>query len=741
VRTDTTVADGRLSRAEVRDLRERTRAFSGIAATDLGRMTLTATAAGEGMAERVKASNVTPNMFSVLGVVPVRGRVLLDIDLKGPPTAVISAALWQSHFGGADDVLSRTVRLNGVEYSIVGVMPVDVAYPEPEIAAWLPLSLTRDAADRDDRYLFTVARLGPGISAAEAARDLQRVADGLRQDLPGVYREPTWSFGLVSLRESLFGHMRLSLGVLQGAAAFVLLVACVNVSIMSLLRAAGRRRELAIRFAIGASRAHVARQLLTEAAVLCTLGALGGLALARAAVIALKAFAPAGIPRLDEVALNVPVTIFMASVLIIVTLIVGVAPIAISTRFRGVEGGLPSARVSDGLATTRLRDALTIMEIALAAALVICAGLTLRSLHKLLSVDVGFATTHLLSFKTNLTERAYPDQARVERFYDALSARLLALPGARSVGGVSYLPLSGEGQFLAAAPAGSPDTENTNIGWGIVRGRYFETMSIGLLHGRLFEASDSATSLSVAIVDATLARRWFASEAAAVGQRIRIGPAPDSPVRTIVGVVRAVSHAGPGRTSPPIAYAPQSQVYQRGMYTVIQASTPPEALLRAARAALASVDPTIPMYFTAPVETRYDDAVALPRFTAGLVSAFSTLALVLAGVGIFGVTAYSVTQRTREFGIRVALGAERRHVGALVVGRLSALALVGIAIGSALGFGGGSLMSSLLFEVAPADPAAFVAALVMIALTSLVAAMAPLYQAVRISPAVALRAE
>jgi predicted permease len=741
VRTDAAVADGRLSRAEIRDLRERTRAFSGIAGADLGRMTLTATGAGEGMAERVKASNVTPNMFAVLGVVPVRGRVLVETDLQGPPAAVISAALWQSHFGGANDVLSRTVRLNGVEYSIVGVAPGEFAYPEPEIAAWMPLNLTRDATDRDNRYLFTVARLGPGIGAAEAARDLERVAAGLRQDLPGVYREPTWSLGLVSLRESLFGHMRLSLGVLQGAAALVLLVACVNVSIMSLLRAAGRRRELAIRFAIGASRAHVARQLLTEAAVMCTLGALGGLALARAAVTALKAFAPAGIPRLEEIALSVPVTIFVASVLVIVTLVVGLAPIAISTRFHGVEGGLPTTRASDGLATTRLRDSLTIMEIALAAALVICAGLTLRSLHKLLRVDVGFATTHLVSFKTNLTERAYPDQARVERFYEALSTRLLALPGARSVGGVSYLPLSGEGQFLTAAPAGSPGEANTSIAWGVVRGRYFETMSIGLLHGRLFEASDSATSPPVAIVDATLARRWFASEADAVGQRIRIGAAPDSPVRTIVGVVRAVSHIGPGRTSPPTAYAPQSQVYQRGMYTVVQANVPPETLMRASRAALASLDPEIPMYFAASVETRYDDAIALPRFTTGLVSAFSTLALVLAGVGIFGVTAYSVTQRTREFGIRVALGAQRHHVGALVVGRVAALALPGIAIGSVLGFAGGSLMSSLLFEVAPADPATFVAALVMIAVTSLVAAVAPLYQAVRISPAVALRAE
>jgi putative ABC transport system permease protein len=222
---------------------------------------------------------------------------------------------------------------------------------------------------------------------------------------------------------------------------------------------------------------------------------------------------------------------------------------------------------------------------------------------------------------------------------------------------------------------------------------------------------------------------------------VRIGTGSDQPVRTIVGVVRAVSHVGPGRTSPPTAYAPQTQVYQRGMYTVIETSTPPDALMRAARSALASVDPTIPMYFAASVESRYDDAVALPRFTAGLVSAFSTLALVLAGVGIFGVTAYTVSQRTRELGIRVALGAQRYHVGAIVLSRVSVLALVGIAGGSALGFGLGSVMSTLLFEVAPADPASFLAALAAIGLTVLAAIVPPLYQALNVDPAVTLRAE
>jgi putative ABC transport system permease protein len=741
VRTDTSVPDSRLSRAEVRDVQERARAFAGVAAADLGRVTLTATGEGEGLAERVKVSHVTPNLFTVLGVSAIRGRVLNDADAQGPQVVVIGAGLWQSHFGGAADVLSRTIRLNGTEYPIVGVMPRDFAYPEPEMAVWMPLDLKpRDASDRGDRYLFTVARLGAGSDAASGSRDLARVASQLRHDMPDVYREPTWSLGLVSLRESQFGHMRLSLGVLQGAAAFVLLIACVNVSIMSLLRAVGRRRELAIRFALGAGRGHLARQLLAEAAVLCGLGAILGLVVANVAVSAVKAYAPADIPRLQEITLSLPAALFSAAVLVVITLIVGLTPVA-AARLRGLDGGLPTSRVSDGRATTRLRDGLTVVEIALAAALVICAGLTLRSLHKLLTVDLGFATTHVVSFKTNLTGAAYPDVERVASFYDALHERLRSVPGAQSVGAVSYLPLSGEGMSMAAAPAGTPDDASLRVGWEIVRGHYFEAMGIRLLHGRLFDVTDRATSVPVAIVDAGLARRWFTREADAIGKRIRISTGPKAPVHTIVGVVKDVSHTGPGKITLPTVYAPQSQVYQRGMYSVIEARTDPDALLRAARAALASVDPAVPMYFAASVETRYDEAVALPRFTAGLVSAFSTLALVLAGVGIFGVTAYAVSQRTREFGIRLALGAPRSHVGAIVLRRIGVLAVIGIALGSALGFGLGSVMSGLLFDVKADDPATFWAALVTIGLTALVATMAPLYQAVRVNPVVILKAE
>lgn len=735
---------GRLSRAEFRDYQERQRAFEGIAASDLGRMTLTS-ASGTALADRVKVSGVTPNLFSILGVSPARGRGIQRGDEQAGPLAVVSHELWQSHFGGADDVLGRTLRLNGVDYGVVGVMPAGFGYPEPDMGAWMPLDLRpRDASDRTDHYLAGIGRLGPGTSLEAARLDLERVARALQQSQAGSYPAgDRWSIGVESLRHTQYGRMLLPLGLLMAGAASVLLIACVNVAIMSLLRALARRREISIRVAIGASRRDVIRQLVAEAAVLCTLGALGGLLVADTGLTAMKAFGPGDIPRLHEVALNAPTALFTCAALVVVTLLVGLAPALVALRMNVLEATIPTGRSSDGRTSSRIRDTLTVVEIALAASLLVCAGLTLRSLNALLAVDVGFATEHRFSFKTNLTARDYPDQARVGRFYDALTTRLASLPGTLSIGAISYLPLSGEGQAVTAAPldAGAGAATDATVGWGIVGGRYFETMGVRLRHGRLFSDEDRAGSVAVAIVDDVLARRLWTNEAAALGRQIRLGAGPRAETRTVVGVVGHVSHVEPGRESLPMAYAPHSQVYQRGMYTVIRSTSDPRSLMSAARVALASVDGNVPMYFAETVDARYDQALAMPRFTAGLVSAFATLALVLAGVGIFGVTAYAVAQRKREFGIRFALGAQRAHVGALVLNRVGLLACAGLAVGTALGLGLGSLMSGFLYGVEPADPPTLVAVMAAMGLTALLASLAPLRAAMLVSPADTLRSE
>jgi predicted permease len=735
--------EGRLARAEFREYQERVRAFEGIAASDLGRMTLTSIANGTPIAERVKISGVTPNLFSLLGITPARGRGIRNGDERGAAIAVISDELWRTQLGGAEDVLTRTVRLNGVERAIVGVMPAGFAYPEAGMGAWVPLDVgPRDSSDRTDHYLAVIGRLAPGTSTDDARLDLQRVARELQET--GAYpTDQRWSIGLESLRRNQFGRMLLPLGLLMAAAAAVLLIACVNVAIMSLLRALARRREISIRVAIGATRRDIVRQLGTEAIVLCVLGAAGGLVVANVGLELLKAFAPGDIPRLDETAIGIPAALFTGGVLIVVTLIVSLAPALAALRMNMFEATIPTGRSSDARTTTRLRDILTVAEIALATSLLVCTGLTLRSLNALLRVELGFATEQRFAFKTNLTERAYPDAARVERFYEELTSRVESLPGTVSIGAVSYLPLSGEGYAVTASPAGETDGKipPLTVGWGIVRGGYFETMGITLLQGRLFSTDDRADHAAVAIVDEVLARRMWASEASAIGQRVRFGAGPRAETRTIVGVVRHVSHVEPGKESLPMAYAPQSQVYQRGMYTVVRTTSMPQALMSGARAALAAVDASIPMYFAETVNARYDRALALPRFTAGLVSAFSTLALVLAGVGIFGVTAYAVAQRTREFGIRFALGAQRTNVAGLVLRRVGLLAAAGLAAGGALGLGLGELMSGMLFGVEPTDTSTLIAVTIAIGLTAMLASLAPLRHAVLVSPAETLKVE
>ena len=384
-------------------------------------------------------------------------------------------------------------------------------------------------------------------------------------------------------------------------------------------------------------------------------------------------------------------------------------------------------------------------EIALAASLLVCAGLTLRSLHALMGVDLGFATEQRFSFKTNLTERDYPDAARVDRFYEQLTARLESLPGTVSIGAISYLPLSGEGQSVdgsAGAPARAAAPRLT-VGWGIVRGRYFETMGIALLQRPALLDRRSIRARRPWRSWTTCSRGGCGpSEAAAIGQQVRFGAGPRAETRTVVGVVHHVSHVEPGRQSLPMAYAPQSQVYQRGMYTRDQDDERAAGADAGGAGGAGSRRPVGADVLRRNGRTRGTTRRLRCRDSPpGWSSAFSTLALLLAGVGIFGVTGYAVAQRTREFGIRFALGAQRGHVGALVLGRVALLAGIGLALGAAVGLGLGSLMSGILFGVRARRPADAGAAMGAIGLTAMLASLAPLRHAVLVNPVETLRAE
>jgi predicted permease len=359
----------------------------------------------------------------------------------------------------------------------------------------------------------------------------------------------------------------------------------------------------------------------------------------------------------------------------------------------------------------------------------------------LLQVDLGFATSSLFTFKTNLTPQGYPDAVRANQFYDLLESKVEGLPGVTAVGAVSYLPLSGEAQAVKAGKAEDAGAEQPAVGLRVTRGQYFEVMRMTLMRGRLFTAEDRADAPLVAIVDDAFARRFWPDEDAAIGQRIKFGETADAETRTVVGVVRRVKHFGPGADTLPEAYVPQAQIYQRGMYTVVQSRGSLEELAPMVRATLAEVDSSVPMYFIETLEQRRETALTLPRFTAGLIGAFSALALVLAGVGIFGVTAYSVGQRSREFGIRFSLGAQRSHVAGLVLKRVGWLALLGVALGVTAAFGVGKLMTSLLFGVTPADLPTLAITAATMGLTVLAASVVPLLRALRVNPVEALRHE
>lgn len=736
---ETAANDGRISPAELRDYRAHQRSLVGLGAYSLGRVTL---GLADG-AERVVQTRITANLFPLLGVQPAQGRHFReDEETEGHDRVIIiSDEFRQRHLAGAGEVLGRTLRLNGVEHTIVGIMPAGFSFSLDEAGTgiWKPLDLTPRGSDRDARYLSAIGRRAGGFSLRAVNDDLARVARQLQADQPGDYPPgDRWTLHADSLRHSQFGRMLAPLGALMSAAAAVLLIACVNVSIMFLLRAALRRRDMMIRLAIGASRRHIIRQLLAESAVVCGLGAAAGLGLAVAGVGLLKTFPPGDIPRLQEVAVNGPIAAFTVGVLLVVTVVVGLAPAITLARTRAPVDLSQTTRTTESRSAVRLRESLTVVEIALAVTLLVGGGMALRSLSRLLSDDIGFATTQLFTFKTNLTPSAYPDLARANRFYEQLTARLEALPGVSAVAAVSYLPLSGESQFNVATPVTGGDS--SRVAWRVVRGPYFSTLGVTLLHGRLLDATDRAGSPLVAVVDDAFARRHWPTASDALGQAMRFGEGRTAEVRTIVGIVRHMKHRGPRQDSLPEVFVPQTQFYQRGMYTVVKTAAAAH-LAPLVRAELAQVDPTIPMYFIETMEQRFASQVALPRFTAGLVGAFAAVALVLAGVGLFGVTAYSVAQRSREFGIRIALGASRSHVAGLVLGRTGRLALLASAIGAVAALHLADLMNSLLFGVDPVDGPTLLAAAGIIIVTVLLASVVPLVRALRVNPIEALRAE
>jgi putative ABC transport system permease protein len=737
-----------LSAADYRDFQTRNQAFDQMGAIYSRSSVLTR---GE-LPERIDAAAVSPSVFEILGMKPVLGRSFAsDEDQPGKDhVAILSAGLWERSFGRDPNILGSKLSLDAGSFSIVGIAPGEFRIPGNQSELWIPY--TPEPGDflpgnRGLRNLNVLARLSPGISRALAESQMRIIADRLATEYPET--NSGFSVDLVPLREQLVGSVRPTLWMLMAAVVALLLIACINVAHLLLARAGAREREIAVRTALGANPGRLVRLLLTESVLLAVIAGLFGLLLAYWGTWILAKLAPAGLAQAGEIPMEWRVLAFTSAVSVITGLGCGLAPALACVRSNlnlvlrsGGRGG------TGGQARSRVRDILMVCEVASSAALLIGAGLLLRSLIHLQEVNPGFRPDHVLTMQISLPESRYPG-LKVGLFYEQLLGRLTQLSGVQSAGVCRFLPLSGsdasanfqiEGQPRLAA-ADQPRAKFRTAGGG-----YFTAMGIPLIRGRLFDSRDNQGTPKVVIINETAARRYWPNENP-VGKRI-LSNFEEDQWSTIIGVVGDVKHSGlDAETNPENYYhylqiPPQSMNFaESSMALAIRTSVDPASMTSSVRGELRTLDPSLPIYNVHAMQDLIYGSVAQPRFRTLLIGLFAVLALVLAALGLYGVVAYSVSQRTTELGIRMALGAEPRSVLRLVVFHAARLALIGLAIGVAVSLAGGRLISRFLFGVSPADPITLGAASLVILLVALTAAFVPALRAARIDPATALRAE
>ena len=705
-----------------------------------------ATLTGDGAAERVGATGVTDRFFDVLGARPLLGRVFNAGDDKpgAPKTVILSHAFWMRRFHGDPGVVGRTLALGGVPHAILGVMPASFTFPRETTELWQILTMNPPPR-RGPFYTHGIARLKPGVSIEELRANLGVVTAGLRRQYPGPNNG---TLDAISLHESLVGNVKQVLWVLLGAVGFLLLIATVNVANLLLARAATREREIALRGALGAARARIVRQLVTESVVLAIVAGGLGLAIASWGTRALLALAPEGIPRLSEVRMNVPVFLFALTAAAICGVVFGLVPALRASRTPLVETLKEGGRGGIGAGHRRVQRVLVVVEIALALILSAGAGLMIRSLSELQRVSPGFDPGHLLTFQLSVPRAQYPETPKVRAFYDQLVQRLEALPGVRSAALSLSLPpnllqvtdnFMVEGQVL-------PPNQGAPVGPVVmVSDAFFNTLGVPLVRGRVFDERDEDGAPPVVIVNEALAKKYFAG-VDPVGRRFKVGGperpiGPDNPWMTVVGVVGDVKYSGLDAAPEPTYYLPYRQSTWRGQFVVVRGSSDPHALATAVRGVVASLDKDVPITRVRTMDELMHASVAPPRFRTVLITIFALVGLLLAAIGIYGVMAYAVAERTHELGVRIALGADRRAVLRLVLGETFVLAAIGIAVGLAGALAMARLIQSLLFGITSTDAVTFIGISALLAVTALAASCVPARRAMRVDPMVALRYE
>jgi putative ABC transport system permease protein len=711
--------------------------FNALAAVQGWQPTLT----GMGDAEPLVGEQVTRQYFEVLGVAPALGRAFRqeeDIP-NGPRVVVLSHALWQRRFGGDPAAVGRTMILGGETHEVIGVMPAGFRPAVISTAeAWRPRRLAVANPSRGAVVLRIVARLRPDLTLRQAQSSADLLAKQLAVSHPDFNVDT--GINLVTLREQVVGNIERSLLVLLGAVAFVLLIACANIANLLLARASGRAREMAVRMALGARRRRVVRQLLTESVLLSAIGGGLGLLLGAWGVDALVALAPAGAPRVDEIGLDATVLAFAIGLTLLTGVTFGVVPALHSSRAEVTPGLKDGGKGMTGNSGHQVRRALIVLEVAIALVLLIGSGLLLRTFLRLQAFDLGFDPSRVLVGAVLPPRVAYQTAEQQSAFYDRLLARVSALPGVETASLSSIVPLGGDSDMtilIEGRPLPRTDAETTAIWYRLISAGYFKVMSIPIVEGRGFDTREAAPS---AIVSDVAARRLWPGESP-LGRRVRFSPEADAPWFTVVGIAGEVKMRGARGESRSEIYLPYWQFTELGTNVVLKAAGSPGHLIGTLRQAVREVDPNVPVSSVAPMSELVADSIGAPRFFALLTGVFAVLALALAAVGIYGVMAYAVALRTPEIGVRMALGAGRRDVFALIVGDGLRLAAIGIGTGLVAS----ALMSlsirSLLFGVTPADPLTFAGMTALLLMAAAVACIVPAHRAARVDPMVALRAE
>jgi putative ABC transport system permease protein len=720
------------------DWRDQNHSFSQIAAIQYDDYNLT----GAGAPMHVFGIDVSPNIFALLGAKPELGRVFTETEdnPNNPRVAIIGHSLWQTPFGSDPNIIGRSIVLDAKSYTVVGVMPASFRYPETDTQIWTPLILPEDSKTaRGAHWLSVVARLKPGVSFDQAQAEMQTIAGRLQTQYPNSNKD--WSIFLRPLHKEVIGNIQTALLVLLGAVGLVLLIACSNVANLQLARTSARRREMAIRAALGAGRRRIVRQLITESLLLAAVGSALGLLLAWWGTAALLKLDPGGIPRQTEIGIDGPVLLFTAAVAFITSLLFGLVP-AMQSASLDLTSTLKEGTGSRGSAAGRFRQILVVSEVALAMILLVGGGLLVRSFTSLLNVSPGFNPENVLTFGVQLPDAKYPKKENNQAFFRELLARVEALPGVDSAGTTLSLPLTNSASNLTFRLDGQtqdPGTKPSSAQYNVVSPDYFHTMDVPLLRGRVFTATDTNDSQPVLIINQAMARLFWPNTDP-IGLRIVISDRQPA-AREIVGIIGDIHQTALDKAAKPEMYVNLFQKGAGSASVVVRSKTPPLSLTSAVTEQIHSLDKDLPIQGVLSMEEVVGISVGSRRFSTYLFTLFSVLALVLATVGIYGVMSYTVAQGTREIGIRMAIGARPLDVMKLVLGAGMRQVLLGAGIGLAGALLLTRFLATLLFGVTVYDPVTFAAVLIVLAGVALAACYIPARRATRVDPIVALRYE